>query len=61
MRLKPSDVSLVPGEDYYVEFAMKEVSEDSTFCLLAYDKGDYPAAVKKGRKLPYHMNLRIYQ
>ena len=40
---------------------MKEVSEDSTFCLLAFDQGDYPDAVKKGKNLPYHMNLRIYQ
>ncbi|MBQ1376677.1 MAG: DUF2029 domain-containing protein [Lachnospiraceae bacterium] len=61
VRLKPDKVTLVPGEAYYVEFNMKEVSEDSTFCLLAFDQGDYPDAVKKGKNLPYHMNLRIYQ
>ncbi len=62
VRLKPSGVTLVPGETYYVEFRMLKVTPDSTFCLLAFDQGDYMNALDRNNKdAGCHMNLRIYQ
>ena len=61
VRLKPGDLGLVSGDTYYVNFEMKDAEEDSTFCLLAFDQGDYENALSDGKKLRYHMNLRIYQ
>ena len=61
VRIKPSGVSVVPGKTYYVEFETVSAKKSSTFCLLAFDKGDYPVAEAKGREQKYHMNLRIYQ
>ena len=61
VRLKPKNVRLVPGETYEVEFRMLTKNPDSTFCLLAFDQGDFPEArLQDGSPAGYHMNLRIY-
>lgn len=61
LRLYPGELGLETGDIYYVNYEILNAAENSTFCLLAYDQGDFQNALSNGQELPYHMDMRIYQ